>query len=234
MPFLKEIIVLVSVLLVSLVIVFISPDTLDNNNKNIQNTAETDNVLSVFKNETNLINDNNQQTVFDENQTAKNIPVLINENENTYQIETSNTDNEKETAMQLENIFDRISSLVEKLKKERENESPENENCSICGEENATVDSVMKDYLMSIGYSLWSEYIASEDYQQAKEYYLLNKNDSDQEENSSVCATILASAGGGMCNCDNAMGPCYQDTPSGRYYHCAGLCCCACCIICCR
>ncbi|MEA2113342.1 MAG: hypothetical protein U9P63_01635 [Patescibacteria group bacterium] len=55
-----------------------------------------------------------------------------------------------------------------------------------------------------------------------------------EQSSGSICTTILASPGGGGCNCDNAMGPCYTDTPYGRVWHCAGLCCCACCPVCCR
>jgi len=152
----------------------------------------------------------------------------------------SETDNfNTRTMPSLEDILAEAKNLSLKLKLEFE--EYQSENCASCGQaEKEEQKKQLNDYALSIGYSSWEEYFYSEQYRLAEQEFFANK-DQFLKENppDSICAIIFAQAGGGgggggtACDCDNAMGTCYQDTSSGRYYHCIGLCCCACCFMCC-
>ena len=150
---LKEILILASVLLTSLIIVFISPDTPNNNNKNIQDTTGTARDFLVFKNEivAPLINPLNsaQQTVFDENQIIKYIPAPADKNEN---LSKSNTDSDNTIIpLSLETILFEVENLSSDLKLEFENIQKQKENCPTCGQTEQYSPSVCATILMSPG-----------------------------------------------------------------------------------
>lgn len=184
MPSLKEIIVLVSVLLVSLIIVFSSPEQLDDKNKDIQLGAESSNNISIFKNKTKQSDekDNQMQNVIpNRSQIFESVPILANNQEKTYQ---TNTDNIYSIIpLSLEIVLDEVKNLSFDLRLEFNKIRKQKENCPTCGQ--------------------------------------------SEQSSDSVCATILASPGGGICSCAS-LGCLPEKGPT-----CVHPCCCVCCIPCC-
>ena len=134
--------------------------------------------------------------------------------------------------LSLEDILAQTENLSSDLKLEFEEiyQAVSCPTCSGCGQR-PDQDSRLEEYLVSQGYSDWSEYASSQNYQTAEEYFQNNQNRLLRESFSSY-QTVYAQLGGGLCSCADPS--CYVDTPHVRYYHCLGPCCCVCCVICCR
>lgn len=231
----KELFILFLILIGILIINFNAKNTeIDNNlKKNFETQTQKNRLESLFINETHLLIKQPENT--------ESIPLTIsNKNTNPQEVslidkvlnvlETKEDSIQKTTILSLETVLTEIKNMSSKIESELKENMEKNTE-----EKEKEINTVLKDYLSSIGYPSWKEYSLSEDYYLAKEWFLINEDSFKEEfENAlPLCSTVLAVGGGGACSCDYAVGTCYQDTPSGRYYHCLGACCCACCVICC-
>lgn len=128
-----------------------------------------------------------------------------------------------EITLSLETILAKVKNLSSDLWLEFQ--TIRQEDCPSCSQPE-------DNYYLVMGYSSWEEYLSSEQYRSDKESRLANQNSFSEENPSlkdsspSICATILAVAGGPGCSCAP---PCC--TPYGC--PCASPCCCVCCLVCC-
>lgn len=137
MPSSRELIILISVLLVSLIVALIGPyPPSDNGNKDIQSNAENNNNISVFKNKTEQFNKQSNQMqniISSEDQIVENISVPENNQEKTYQ---TNTDNSYTIIpLSLEAVLNEIENLSSDLKLEFDKIRKQKENCPTCNQQ---------------------------------------------------------------------------------------------------
>jgi len=216
---LKELFILFFILISCLIINFNNNSSTNDFEKTTETQIQKNELQSLFINETQLL-------IKQPENTESTPSTISNENINPQEISLEENLIQNTTALSLETVLTEIKNMSLKIKSEVEKNTDNREK---------EINIVLKDYLLSIGYSSWKEYSLSEDYRLAREWFLINQDSFKEEfENAlPLCTTILAVGAGGACSCDYAAGTCYQDTPAGRYYHCLGACCCACCPICC-
>lgn len=230
MPSLKEILILIFVLFGCLVITFTNYN--QPVSENIQQTETSKTILSetpyqvkaLIWGETKDLEERSEKQPQDDekNQYVSENLELVQGNPQQAE-ESCGEIRSPETTLSLETILAEVKNLSSDLWLEFR--TIRQEDCPSCAQSE-------DNYYLVMGYFSWEEYLSSEQYRSDKENRLANQNSLSDENLSleysspSICATILAVAGGPGCSCAP---PCC--TPSGC--PCASPCCCVCCPVCC-
>jgi len=224
MPSFKKKLTPVFILAFCLIIIIISYNWTDNKQIEINDNdikEEKTEELSLFKNIWNIKSQEIEQSTENPDNSTKQEQEI-----NNPEIKITPSQNITIDYLTTESILAEIESLSLNL---MNNQSQEPTTCSLC----SANDEYLENALAMVGFLSWEEYFLSDKFKNGLAYYEANKELFWEDEYStSLCENTLAAVGGG-CSCDNAEGPCYTDTPSGRIWHCGGLCCCACCVVCC-